>query len=114
MNNQTPSVENNNRAEGSPEARENREPLATVQTTSMPTLRLNDRRGPAAETGIIEMVVASAEANENKDSQDASRSAAETAAAPRKESLKQHPAILIIEDSTELAEIIEATLQRLD
>lgn len=116
MSKQISSAGVNDRAEGSPKSSRNREPLTSVQTASMPAIHLTEKRhGPAAETGMIEMVVASAEAKENSDAQDASRIPAEiSAAAFRKDTVKPHPTILIIEDSTELAEIIEATLQRLD
>jgi CheY-like chemotaxis protein len=112
-------IEINDRAEGSLMPQEATRP---AQTTTIPVMRLSDERhGPAAETGLIAMVVDEVEARENKDAQDASRTTAENRMVPEtqtnaKEKRKPSstPSILIIEDSTELAEIIEATLQRLD
>lgn len=112
----TASVEISNQAEGSPNLKGLHEPDVTTRTTTLPAIRLADeQRGPAAETGVVAMVVDSAEAKENHDSQDASRTPAETASiVSDKEAVSRNPAVLIIEDSTELAEIIEVTLQRLD
>lgn len=112
-------VEMSEKAEGSPQTSE---PVSSAQTTTIPAVRLSDEhRGPAAETGLIRMVVDTAEAKENNDEQDASRTTAENAVVPdpkvntkEAKSPSSTPSILIIEDSTELAEIIEATLQRLD
>ncbi len=112
-------VEINERAEGS---QKTSAPVSSAQTTTIPVVRFSDEhRGPAAETGLIEMVVNTPEAKETNDEQDASRTTAETAVVPNPKvntkdakSLSTTPSILIIEDSTELAEIIEATLQRLD
>ncbi len=112
------SVEINDHAEGTPHAPGLQEPGSRVQTTTLPAVRMaaEERRGPAAETGIIAAVNV-AEAKEDKEVQDASRTTAEMTVAPaEKEAVRpsKTPSILIIEDNMELAEIIEATLQRLD
>ena len=68
-----------------------------------------------AETGVMMAVVA--EGQDNTETQDARHTTAEQVAYPATQPSSRHsttPSILIIEDSTELAEIIEATLQRLD
>lgn len=110
-------------AEGSPEYAEVPWRGDGPRTTTAPAVKITEERGrPAAETGMVAAVIVGPEGRENNDSQDASRSTAETEAVmtdpqtdPQPEGDSTHtPTILIVEDSTELAEIIEATLQRLD
>jgi CheY-like chemotaxis protein len=77
----------------------------------------DDHNSPAAETGLAAAVVLKGEGKENTDAQDAQRSTAERQSSPDAvpaRSRSAAPSILIIEDSAELAEIIEATLQRLE
>jgi len=103
----------NAQAEGSPEMGDYPEMRSASRTGVAPVVRIADEHGaPTAETGILAAVVA--EGKENTDAQDASRTTAERSAAPAVGQAAQAPSILIIEDSIELAEIIEATLQRLD
>jgi CheY-like chemotaxis protein len=103
----------NDQAEGSPEMGDYPEMRSASRTGVAPVVRIADEHGaPTAETGILAAVVA--EGKENTDAQDASRTTAERSAAPAVGQAAQAPSILIIEDSIELAEIIEATLQRLD
>lgn len=106
----------NNRAEGSPDSGDYPEMRSASQTGTAPVVRIADEhRAPTAETGILAAVAA--EGKENTDAQDAPRSTAERSASPAAQAVgqaSQAPSILIIEDSVELAEIIEATLQRLD
>jgi CheY-like chemotaxis protein len=85
----------------------------------MPAVRIaSENSAPTAETGVISAVVVGGEGkdSEKKDAQDATRTTAETQVTPDTQEAVQPPvpAILIIEDSTELAEIIEATLQRIN
>jgi CheY-like chemotaxis protein len=107
----------NNRAEGSPGIQDAEEARSITKTTTMPPVRsASDNGAPAAETGVVQVVRADQEGREINEHQDAGRTDAETQVITQ-EALKaqdQTPTILIIEDSTELAEIIEATLQRLD
>ena len=103
----------NDQAEGSLESGDYPEMRSTTRTGIAPIVRITDGHGaPTAETGILAAVVA--EGKENTDAQDAPRSTAERSAAQAFGQSTQAPSILIIEDSIELAEIIEATLQRLD
>lgn len=102
------------RAEGSPNGIG--EQASTVQTTTAPAVRLSaENSAPTAETGMIEAVITEGKDSDKKDAQDASRTTAETQVTPVTEEVPQPhtPSILIIEDSAELAEIIEATLQRI-
>lgn len=65
---------------------------------------------------VAAVIIPAREGIDKDDAQDASRTTAETNTAPASSpaSRTHAPAVLIIEDSSELAEIIEATLQRLD
>ena len=107
-------------AEGSPESHEHREPerepSSPRQTTTIPVVRPNSfRTSPVAETGMVPAVVLR-EGSDDSDRQDATRTPAET------QTLTQ-PAngvatageltALIVEDTLELAEILQVTLQRM-
>lgn len=103
------------RAEGSQPVSDSQRSI-TTRTATVPAIRLDDdHNAPSAETGI-QAVVKTTEPRESNEAQDASRTTAETATVPAKESLSldMTPRVLLIEDSTELAEIIEVTLQRLN
>lgn len=92
------------------------ERISTARTSTVPAVRISvDSNAPAAETGITPAVVTEGEGLDfrTKDAQDASRTTAEAQFTP--DAKPPHmPSILIIEDSAELAEIIEATLQRIN
>lgn len=71
---------------------------------------------PAAETGVVAAV--EAEGNDNGDSQDASRTDDETHPTPMREKetakvMDKPLTVLIVEDTLELAEVIQATLERM-
>lgn len=104
------------RAEGSQESDDYPVMRSISRTGIAPAVRITDDYGAlAAETGILAAV--KAEGKENTDAQDAPRSTAERSASPAAQAAGRAstaPSVLIVEDSTELAEIIEATLQRLD
>lgn len=88
----------------------------TTRTATVPAIRLDDdHNAPSAETGI-QAAVKTTESREDNEAQDASRTTAETspAPAPKAAPMRLTPRVLLIEDSTELAEIIEVTLQRLN
>jgi CheY-like chemotaxis protein len=108
----------NDKAEGSQGTKESQDSGNSLNTSTVPIVRTStDRGAPTAETGVIPMVIADAEGKESNESQDASRTTAETTTMPNPQDMlrfSQSPSILIIEDSTELAEIIEATLQRVN
>lgn len=107
-------------AEGSSERSEAKEPANPLKTTSFPVVKTITSAAPAAETGMVAMVVLTqAEGTDKNDSQDASRTTAETQAAPVTQKAPdmtpaRAPSVLIIEDTTELAEVIQATLERMN
>lgn len=106
--------------EGSPELGEIKEPVNPQTTTTSPVIRTNGGYAPTAETGLIPAVfITSYEGHDNAEAQDASRTTAETQVAPLNQkatqTMTEHmPSILIIEDTTELAEVIQATLERMN
>jgi CheY-like chemotaxis protein len=107
------------RAEGTLPADNAHEGAASPVTTMIvPAVRVSTENGaPAAETGMVAAVVLpTREGIDNNDAQDAARRTDEMKTVPAADSAtrKHAPAVLIIEDSAELAEIIEVTLQRFD
>jgi len=108
----------NDKAEGSQHTNESQESGNSLKTSTVPIVRTStDRGAPSAETGVLPVVVTDAEGRESNESQDASRTTAETTTMPNPQdsaSFSHSPSILIIEDSIELAEIIEATLRRIN
>lgn len=106
-------------AEGSPESEERKEPVNPLKTMSIPIVRTGAVSAPAAETGLVSAVIIQAEGNEKDEAQDASRTTAETQAAPvtqktSSDTASRAPSVLIVEDTTELAEVIQATLERMN
>jgi CheY-like chemotaxis protein len=106
----------NDKAEGSQGTNESQESGSSLKTSTLPIVRTSTERGaPIAETGVVAAVITDREGKESNESQDASRTTAETTTLPMtQETARTSPSILIIEDSTELAEIIEATLHRIN
>lgn len=111
----------NEQAEGSAAAAEPQDPANVTQTlpavklwTAQPA-RMADSRPPAAETGMIARVSLTPEGRDHAERQDAGRTIAETgvAVAPQKDAQRK-PTALIVEDTTEIAEVIEATLRRMN
>ncbi|NDJ59639.1 MAG: response regulator [Chloroflexi bacterium] len=117
-------------AEGLPEARKRHEPADPQQTMTLralqPEVMIDD---PIAETGLMRAVVVAKEGDDNNDRQDAGLTTAETqnpaaatpqTAAPAHDSALQPtngtttPSVLIIEDTMELAEMLQLTLKRLN
>jgi CheY-like chemotaxis protein len=104
-------------AEGSPQSLDEREPASPKQTVVTPFVRPNSlRTAPVAETGMVAAVVLSGEGDDDRDTQDASRTTAETQTAPATHGTLQAKAqlsALIVEDTAELAEILQVTLERM-
>ncbi len=105
--------------EGSPGMQELQEPQNPLHTISVPAVKTGLKTAPAAETGIASTVESHPEGKDVIENQDASRTTAETHAAPAPQRLVEArparaPAVLIIEDTTELAEVIQATLERMN
>lgn len=108
-----------NLAEGSPGPAEEVEPNIPSKRTDIPAVNDMEAAKHAAETGLVTMVNISGEGRDDEDSQDASLTTDETKSAPDAQSqgrlnLNRPPVVLIIEDTTELAEVIQATLERMD
>ncbi|MCC6803117.1 MAG: response regulator transcription factor [Anaerolineae bacterium] len=102
-------------AEGSPKSYEQREPLSPRQSMTIPALHTDSlRAAPVAETGIIAAVVVTGEGSDNSETQDAMRTTAETQTVPVQAFTTTHQvSALIVEDTFELAEILQITLQRM-
>lgn len=107
-------------AEGSPFSGDLKEPANPIHTTSSPVVKTDGGTPPSAETGLIPaVVIARYEGRDNSESQDALRTTEETQVAPLNQKATQTmtdrlPSVLIIEDTTELAEVIQATLERMN
>jgi DNA-binding NtrC family response regulator len=73
------------------------------------------RSSPVAETGVIAAVTLRGEGADSSDTQDASRTTAETQTAPVLPQVEARPQLsaLIVEDTMEIAEILQITLQRM-
>ncbi len=107
----------NNQAEGSSSNTESVEPDSPLETKQLPAIQGDFDY--IAETGLISAVPLEVEGRDAADSQDASRTMDETHLAPTslrqaKDHLDKMPSVLIIEDTVELAEVITATLERMD
>ncbi len=104
-------------AEGLSMVAEPRLPVSK-HTAMLPLLSLDARRGPAGETGLFPALKVPAESANLNERQDASRTMAETSPTPLPQrnlepKSSRLPSVLIVEDTTELAEMLQATLQRL-
>lgn len=102
------------------------EPSASaIDTQSLPVVVLGVRdtqtrsvasKAPIAETGMVARVVAAPEGWDHSERQDAQRTLAETravAAQQREVGVGSKRTALIVEDTIELAEVIETTLRRM-
>src|SRR4051794_7768403 len=107
-------------AEGSSQSHDEREPVNPARTVLTPASRPNSpgslpRTSPVAETGVVPVVVF-AEGDDDSDTQDASLTIAETQriAVPQPQtSPTEQLSALIVEDTLELAEILQVTLERM-
>lgn len=94
------------------------EPSSPFKTSTVPAIRGElDIQGPSAETGTSETVGVPPEGKGKNDTQDASPVGDEAKPAPEKAleaALGHAPSVLIVEDATELAEVIQATLERMN
>lgn len=104
-------------AEGSPERRETQEPQSPLQTTTVPSIKPDTDVIPKAETGQVPAVRSQAEGQDDHDSQDADRITEETRPMPESvhnTTSTRAPSVFIVEDTIELAEVISATLERMN
>lgn len=106
------------RAEGAPETREEREPVNPKQTTLMQALRpVSSLRSPSAETGVMPAVSLGGEGRDDNSRQDAALTTDETnpvAQGVNTLATEGQLTALIVEDTLELAEILQVTLQRME
>lgn len=120
-------------AEGSPDDRERREPASSLRTSTVPAVTEPASTIPTSDTGInmtVRLKVEGAERNETQDSsltEEEKQAGVLTASAEEKaveaaeedseedseEADDQPASILIVEDTVELGEVIEATLEGL-
>lgn len=105
-------------AEGAPPKAEQAEPFNPLKTTSMPRLTIAPD-APVSDTGINAVVEANAEATGTDEMQDGAVTSGESAplqtvkssVAKKKIDIMHDKPILIVEDTAELAEVIQATLE---
>lgn len=104
--------------EGSPLGEDFPEPRNPLATSLNPIIAV-ETHSMQAETGIISAVEVPSEGKDDDDAQDASRTTAEAKPIAKSETMKnaqgEHaPIVLIVEDTMELAEVIQATLERMN
>lgn len=111
-------AETNDMAEGSPDAYEISEPENSLNEVGAPHGR-QDKPLAAAETGLMPVVELRAEGKDDGEAQDAPRTSEEVSHESRPEATadasedKKAPLVMIVEDTMELAEVIQATLERM-
>lgn len=105
------------RAEGSTESHEVREPANARQTAVQPARRSSSwHNSPVSETGVFPALALAAEGSDDSDRQDAPRTTSEIRTSPQPTttpSILNGLTALIVEDTLELAEILQVTLQRM-
>lgn len=107
-------------AEGSPPKAERIEPFNPLKTTSMPRLTIAPD-APTGDTGVSAVVDTNAEATGTDETQDGAVTSGESApmtfqsvkasVSDKKLDITHDKPILIVEDTAELAEVIQATLE---
>lgn len=105
-------------AEGSPDSYEVTEPASPLKTATIPVFsKAKSETSPASENGLSSTVKLKAEGEDDGEAQDAALTTDEAKKVPETEAeqeTKASPTILIVEDTTELAEVIQATLERMN
>ncbi|MFN8373553.1 MAG: response regulator [Anaerolineae bacterium] len=107
----------NDLAEGSPP---DEEPVSPYKTTTLPAVgHKHEDTAVAAETGMTAILSVQAEGKDKDEAQDASRTADETKPAAVAEKASNVPntkkhTVLIVEDTVELGEVIQGTLDRMN
>lgn len=114
-------VEMDDRAEGSPTVPESGKGQVISPDSMLLSIvtGMTDGKKPAAETGVADAVDMNAEGKDDGDAQDAPRTSDETQSTPltKKETasaMEKPLTVLIVEDTLELAEVIQATLERMN
>ncbi len=111
-------VDANILAEGSPKAYEIEEPASSLKTATIPMyLSQVETDPPASENGSSGVQI-KAEGADAEEAQDASLTTDEAQSNPSEDNTngteRDTPVVLIVEDTTELAEVIQATLERMN
>lgn len=103
-------------ADGTPDEHALREPRHPLQTTTVRAVAPQQPDGDAAETASVSAVTVQAEGKDKDDEQDAARTSGEPLAAPvlKTTETQKMPKVLIVEDTQELAEVLQATLERMN
>jgi len=110
------------KAEGSPDDRERREPLSALRTSTVPAVQESASSMPNSDTGVNMTVRLNVEGSDNNEAQDSSLTKEETKASSKGSApvaeieaesteTQKDSKVLIVEDSVELGEVIEATLK---
>jgi CheY-like chemotaxis protein len=101
-------------AEGSPDERERREPVHPLKTSTLPAIQ-DTIDMQAHDTGLLTTVQLDIEGRDRADEQDASFTPVETKLSTQREKKsvmkKMNAPVLIVEDTVELGEVIQATLE---
>ncbi len=101
-------------AEGSSQSREEREPISAGQPLTSAPRPNSLRKAPVGETGVVKAVFLTGEGDDDSETQDATRTTAEIQIAPVTENfVTANLSALIVEDTLELAEILQVTLERM-
>lgn len=113
-----PSTHDDEPAEGTHDGQDVPEPRRSRETGVLPAVKYRRDDSPAGETGMLPAVSIQPESMDMNDLQDASRTTAESSAIPLAQSLPDTgsghaPTVLIIEDTVELAELLQVTLDRM-
>ncbi len=107
-------------AEGAPNQDDVLETPNPTKTSSVPLVSEEElmQRISASETGLLAAVILPGEGRDGEaDGQDATRTSAEATAEPKEIPAAKpttKPVVLIVEDTMELAEVIQATLERMN
>ena len=112
-------IEINNMAEGQPDPSDPQEPPSPLHTSAMP--RISDSqvlKSPVSQTGLNPMVNIEAEGRGDDDSQDASPTQDDYQRETESNMqigtpLDRNRPILVVEDTSELAEVIQVTLENM-
>lgn len=107
-------------AEGASDGSTETEKGSVVKTMTVPKIVTEYNGKSPADTGIIAMVNVEREGKDEAEGQDAARPQDETRVDPVSQTAAvtqdaaRTPTVLIVEDTTELAEVIQATLERMN
>jgi len=108
-------VQANSHPEGSPDNREQQEPVSPLRTSTIPAIQ--DTAAPrTGDTGRLTMMHVGIEGRDDDNEQDASLTKDETKLDTKAETNKMQTTrptvpVLIVEDTVELAEVIQATIE---